>query len=289
MSWGTSSVPAVGRDASREPYVAVLLRLVFVIFLLVTSCKQGEESGNRPAVQVVPLGTIVPLNGGADIPDASRVFLSEANRDLQARNFDAAAKAARRAGEGGNVTTKCVADAVQGIADVNRGNIEVGLQALKQGTCAIPVVPSDVRKELATTIYRAEAVGLAMSGDGAAAERAAGQAISFSPERTASIFSELCQAAKHPDAIARCVVTTTKPTPGTTPMTTGPATKPTHEPPASPTVKPTREPTTSPTTSPTAKPTREPTTSPTANPTREPTANPTAVPTTTTTPPRPNQ
>jgi hypothetical protein len=32
MSWGTSSVPAVGRDTSRDPYVAVLLRLVLVIF-----------------------------------------------------------------------------------------------------------------------------------------------------------------------------------------------------------------------------------------------------------------
>jgi tetratricopeptide (TPR) repeat protein len=233
VSWNRSPVIADRGVAAQEWLGAVILQLVVVVLLLVAACGQGNEPANQSVsgVRVVPLSAIVPLNGGADIPDASHVLLREADSNLRAGNFDAAARAAHRAREGATTgTTKCLADAIGGIADYNRGRRDTALQEVQQGECAIGALPPAERKELGTTLNTALYFLLASKNDNAGAASAAKTAVEFSPERKDLISAELCQATKQPDAIALCAGTTTEPTTTTTPTTTKPTTTDTPTP-----------------------------------------------------------
>jgi hypothetical protein len=204
-------VTATGRHRG----IAALLGPVAAVVLLVAACTTSDEELADP---VVPLGTIVPLTGGGALPDPARVLLQEADRELRAGDFDAAAETARRIGAGADPATRCVADAVQGVAEVNRGNIETGLTALQDGECAIEVVPDDVRKEMATLVYRTEAVGSALTGDEDAAERFLENALQMNPDMADVIIDQFCQAVKQAGSFERCAspVTTTQPVTSTT-------------------------------------------------------------------------
>ncbi|MGH3832266.1 MAG: hypothetical protein ACRDRS_17770 [Pseudonocardiaceae bacterium] len=233
-------VVAIRGGAARKRLAAALLGPLTTVALLAATCGKNGESVDTvaPAGSIAPLGPIVPLNGGSSLPDPALVLLSHASQDLRTGNFDAAAQAAQQARQeapqavGG--ATRCIADAVEGVADVNRNNIGPGLQSLQRGECAIKVVPDDVRMELATLIYRAQIVGYARAGDDAAAESSLHNALMVAPGRADLFVTELCQAARKPSAIAQCAtppVTTTPPKPtSTAPMTRKPA--PTRKPPA---------------------------------------------------------
>ena len=193
---------------------AARLGLVAAVVLLAAACTTSDELADP----VVPLGTIVPLTGGSDLPDPARLLLQEADSELRAGDFDAAAEAARRASAGADPATRCVADAVQGVADVNRGNIQTGLMALQDGECAIEVVPDEVSKEMATLIYRTQAVGSALIGDERAAERFLENALQVDPDMTDVIVAQFCRAVKQPGSFERCAppVSTTQPVTSTT-------------------------------------------------------------------------
>ncbi|MGH3854825.1 MAG: hypothetical protein ACRDR6_15285 [Pseudonocardiaceae bacterium] len=206
---------------ARKRLAAALLGPLSAVALLAATCGNNGE----PVGSVTPFGSIAPPDGGRSLPDPARVLLTNANQDLMTGNFAAAAQAAQRArqeaGQGlhqqarqrapegapqepGEVTG-CIADAVEGVADVNLNKTTVGLQLLKRGECAINAVPKDGRMELATLIYRAQAVGYARVGDDAAAEHSLNRALALAPGRANVITKELCQAARKPNSITRCV------------------------------------------------------------------------------------
>lgn len=205
---------ATGRGRS----TAALLGPVVAVVLLVGACAKSDELTDP----VIPLGSIVPLEGGGDFPDPARVLLQEADRELRAGDFDGAAEAARRASAGAGPATKCVADAVQGVADVNRGNVETGLEALQDGECAIKAVPGEVREEMTTLIYRTQAVGSALSGDEAAAEQSLEDALQAAPEMKNAIVAQFCRAVAQYGSFERCAPAATSPQPATVPTSAVP-------------------------------------------------------------------
>jgi hypothetical protein len=283
-------VTATRGFVAHEPLAVAFLGLVAAVVLLAPACRTSGpavESGGPPvaskgpgeqAVAVVPLGSIVPLTGGRDIPDAAsfpapaQVLLQEADRGLRAGDFNTVVQEAQRARqEAGKADTKtrCIADAVEGIANVNRGDPKAGLQELQQGECAINSVPDEVRPEMATLYHRATGYAYAQSGNEAAAEREFDTAAKLSPDKKGLIVNEFCRVTKQRGTTARCATTPTTPT-TTMPTTTMPRMTPsttTKPAPSKPTAgKPTTsKPTTSkPTTSKptTSKPTTsKPTTS----------------------------
>jgi hypothetical protein len=213
-----------------ESLVAAFLGLVAAVVLLVPACRTSGPvvgsggpavAGTGPgeqAVAVVPLGSIVPLTGGRDIPDAAsfpapaRMLLQEADRGLRAGDFNTVAEAAQRARqEAGKADTKtrCIADAVEGIANVNRGDPKTGLQELQQGECAINSVPDGVRPEMATLYHRATGYAYAQSGNEAAAEREFDTAAKLSPDKKSLIVNEFCRVTKQQGTTARCATTPT--------------------------------------------------------------------------------
>ncbi|MGH3971929.1 MAG: hypothetical protein ACRDS9_01170 [Pseudonocardiaceae bacterium] len=223
----------------RSLRAAALLGPVAAIALLTAACptsnnagqaNPGAEGSQELASPVIPLGTIVPLTGGSDFPDPARALLRDANRELRTGDFDAAAETARRAGAGADPATRCVADAIQGVAEVNRGNIGTGLQALQDGECAIEVVPDDVRNEMATLIFNTQAAGYVVSGDEDAAEFSLEQALRAAPEgQESAIVAQFCQAVGSFRAIERCASPAT---------TDGPRTPATQAPPSPPVTSP---------------------------------------------------
>ncbi len=226
---------ATGRGRS----AAALLGPVAAVALLTAACptsddagrgaNPGAEVGQELSSPVIPLGTIVPLTGGGDFPDPARALLQEADRELRAGNFDAAAETARRASAGADPATRCVAEAVQGVAEVNRGNIGTGLQALQDGECAIEVVPDDVRDEMATLIFNTQAAGYGVSGNEDAAELSLQRALLAAPEgQRSAILAQFCRAVGQSRAIERCAppVTTTRPVTPTTQVPSPPVTSP---------------------------------------------------------------
>ncbi|MBW0009691.1 MAG: hypothetical protein JO063_06180, partial [Pseudonocardiales bacterium] len=88
-------VGAVRGVAAWKPLATVLLGPVTVVALLAATCGKSNESVDVDTV--VPIGSIVPLNGGSRLPDPALVLLRKANQDLKAGNFDAAARAAQQA------------------------------------------------------------------------------------------------------------------------------------------------------------------------------------------------
>lgn len=227
----------------RRRGATTLLVAVAAVVLLAVACDPETGADRELTDPVIPLGTIVPLTGGADFPDPARQLLQRADRDLRAGDFDAVAEAAQRASVEADPATRCVADAIQGVADVNRGNIRPGLNALQDGECAINAVPDDVRDVLATLIFNAQAAGYARLGDEDAAERALEKALLGAPEdKKPLIIAQFCQAVGQAQAIERCAppVTTTPPSPSTTSpppttSTTPTSTQPTTSSPPTPT------------------------------------------------------
>ncbi len=225
---------------AHEPLVAAFLGLVAAIVLLAPACRAGGPAvgsggpavaGTGPgeqAVAVVPLDSIVPLTGGRDIPDAAsfpapaRVLLQEADRGLRAGDFNTVVQEAQRARqEAGKADTKtrCIADAVEGIANVNRRDPKAGLQELQRGECAITSVPDEVRPEMATLYHRATGYAYAQSGNEAAAEREFDIAAKLSPDKKGLIVNEFCRVTKQRGTTARCATTPTTST-TVTPRTT---------------------------------------------------------------------
>jgi hypothetical protein len=112
-------VTATRGFVAHEPLVAAFLGLVAAVVLLVPACRtSGSAVGSggpavaskgpgEEAVAIVPLGSIVPLTGGRDIPDAAsfpapaRMLLQEADRGLRAGDFNTVAEEAQRARKGG--------------------------------------------------------------------------------------------------------------------------------------------------------------------------------------------
>ena len=281
---------------AHEPLVAAFLGLVAAIVLLAPACRAGgpavgsggpavaSKGPGEEAVAVVPLDSIVPLTGGRNIPDAAsfpapaRMLLQEADRGLRAGDFNTVAEAAQRARkEAGKADTKtrCIADAVEGIADVNRRDPKAGLQELQRGECAISSVPDEVRRAMATLYHRAKGYAYAQSDNKAAAEDEFDIAAKLSPDKKGLIVNEFCRVAKQQGSVARCATTPTTTTP-TKPRTT--TTTPTMPTPTTTTpTKPT------PTTTTPTKPT--PTTTTPTKPTPT-TTTPTKPRTTTTSKPR---
>ncbi|MGH3887252.1 MAG: hypothetical protein ACRDSZ_11920 [Pseudonocardiaceae bacterium] len=244
--------------AGRGSLAAALLAPVAAVVLMAAACATSDELTDP----VVPLGTIVPLQGGSDFPDPARALLQEADRELRAGDFDAAAQAARRASAGAGPATKCVADAVQGVADVNRGNVRTGLDALQDGECAINVVPDDVRVEMATLIYRTQAVGSALIGDDSAAERYLENALQSDPDSTDVIVAQFCRAVTQPGSFKRCAPPVTSPQPTTAPVPTSASSAvPTRNTPPVPTSASSTAPTTNTPPAPTPASSTAPTTS----------------------------
>jgi hypothetical protein len=230
VSWVRGPVAAV-----RKPLAVALLGPAATVLLLAPTCGTRDESVDRSSV-VVPIGSIVPLSGGSHLPDPAQVLLRKADHDLKTGNFDAAARAAESAREGADPATKCIADAIQGVADINRKNTEAGLQELQRGECAINVVPDDVRVVMATLIENAKFVGYMRYGDEAAANRALENALRADPNRADVIVKEFCRTVKEPGSIKRCAgIPITAPrgttthtlsnTPTSTPTSTGPTTR----------------------------------------------------------------
>jgi hypothetical protein len=239
--WGPTSVQR--RDALQKRLAAGLIGPVAAVTLLAAKCGTDDESASI----VVPIGSIVPLSGGSRLPDPAQVLLREANRDLKKGDFDAAAAAAQRAREEVNSaplpppapgadadavrrarkqaieTTTCIANAVEGVADVNRMRIEPGLQELQEGECAIDAVPSSVQLEMGTLIYRAQIVGYSRTGNEAAAERSFDHALQLAPERSGAITREFCQATQTRGRTDRCGRAEDTTTPTTAPTSTAPA------------------------------------------------------------------
>ncbi|MGB8202227.1 MAG: hypothetical protein WCF33_21490, partial [Pseudonocardiaceae bacterium] len=243
MPWTRSPLTAIRGFGAHEPLGVAFLGLVAAVVLLVPACRTSGstvESGGHAvagrgpgeeAVAVVPLGSIVPLTGGRNIPDAAsfpapaRMLLQEADRGLRAGDFNTVAKEAQRARkEAGKADTKtqCIADAVEGIADVNRRDPKAGLQELQRGMCAISSVPEDVRPAMATLYHRATGYAYAQNGNEAAAEREFDIAAELSPDKKRLIVNEFCKVTKQRSAAAQCATTPTPTTPTPTPTTPTP-------------------------------------------------------------------
>jgi hypothetical protein len=260
VSWTRSVVTATRGFAAREPLVATLLGLLVAVFLLVSACRtSGPAVGNgggpsvgsgghgEEAIAVAPVGSIVPLTGGRDIPDAAsfpapaRMLLQEADRGLRAGDFDAVAREAQRVREGAgkeDTKTRCVADAVEGIANVNRRDPKAGLQELQQGECAIRSVPDDVRSEMATLYHRARGYAYAQIGSQAAAKNEFDLASKLSPGEKGLIANEFCSATARRGAGCAATRTTTKPPPTRTTTKPPPTRTTTKPPPTTTTTKP---------------------------------------------------
>jgi len=274
VSWTRSVVTATRGFAARESLVATLLRLLVAVFLLVSACRtSGPAVGNgghgEAAIVVAPVGSIVPLTGGRDIPDAAsfpapaRRLLQEADRGLRAGDFDAVAREAQRVREGAgkeDTKTRCVADAVEGIANVNRRDPKAGLQELQQGECAIRSVPDDVRSEMATLYHRARGYAYVQIGNEAAAKNEFDLASKLSPRQKDLIVNEFCSATVRRGAGCAATRTTTKPPPTTTTTKPPPTRTTTKPPPTTTTTKPppTRTTTKPPPTRTTTKPAPKP-------------------------------
>lgn len=229
MGWIRRPVGAIREVPARKRLTAALLGPITAVALLAATCGKSDEpvGTGGPVETIAPFGSIVPLNGGSSLPDPALLLLRKANQDLKSGNFDAAAQAAqqarREARPGAEGSTKYIADAVEGVADINRNKIGTGLQLLQQGENAIKVVPDDIRVEMATLIYRAQVVGYARVGENAAAERSLNKALAVAPAPEADVIvKDLCRAAKEPNSIARCTPSSAvPPKPPSTKPTTG--------------------------------------------------------------------
>jgi len=89
-----------------------------------------------------------------------------------------------------------------GIAEVNKGEFEEGLDDLDAAEDGLDRFPPEIRRPLAVLLYRGQTVGHASTGNDEAAREALDDLVAVAPEAGDEALDELCRAAKDDAACA---------------------------------------------------------------------------------------
>lgn len=208
---------------------------------LVAGCGQstsGGSDGGRGEVQVVvvPVGDIIPVDGGSDIPQEAAALINDCEDRLHEGSFsELATDMERIAEETDDPVVEAAALLCGGIAGIDQGEFEEGLDDLDAAENELDRFPPEIRRPLAVLLYRGQTVGNASIGNDEAAQESLDDLVAVAPDAGDEALDELCRAA--PESASCAAAPTGEPTPpgptGSDP--TGEPTTPTEVPSVTPT------------------------------------------------------
>lgn len=197
----------------------------------------GSDSGQGEVqVVVVPIGDIIPAEGGADIPQELQNVIIDCQNQLEEGSFgELATDMERIAEETDDPAVEAAALLCGGIARVDKGEFEEGLDDLDAAEDVLDRFPPEIRRPLAVLLYRGQTVGHTSTGNDEAAREALDDLVAVAPEAGDEALEELCRAAKDD---AACAPAPTGPAGDSTPSDPSPTEEPTT-PTEAPSVQPT--------------------------------------------------
>lgn len=175
---------------------------------LVTGCAEPTSGGSGDGqsevqVVVVPEGEIIPVAGGVDIPQELADVITDCERQLDERAFDELAMdMARIAEETDDPAVEAGARLCGGIAEIDMGEFDEGLDHLDAAEDGLDHFPPEIRRPLAELLHRGQTVGHASTGNDEAAQESLDKLAVVAPDARDDARDELCRAAPENAACA---------------------------------------------------------------------------------------
>jgi hypothetical protein len=207
---------------------------------LVGGCGGGQDTSGplpaspgpaRPAVK--PVGNIVPLKGGADVPEPTLAVCRKCQRELErgrnatlAASMDRVASEAEATGEAGpesstkQSSTKAVALLCSGVAKTNLGRYHEAIKSLEAADKVRQDLPSDVRPQLLELLYHAQLISYIAVGDHEKVEEVLAKLLEVGRD-PAAYTRQACAVASAPASIPECAGATPTTSRGTMSPGTG--------------------------------------------------------------------